>query len=372
VEYIRRENELKEGIEPKEAREGPIGLGFRVPMIIASPWSRGGQVCSQVYDHTSVLQFLEIFLKKKFGRDVKETNISDWRRTITGDLTAAFRTYDDKHPASVSFLEKDPFIEKIYNAKFKKEPADFRPLSVREIEEINQSSSSSPLMAQQERGLRPSSALPYQLYAEGKLSDDKKNFELTLTAGNEIFGKQSAGSPFNVYLPEKYAVREGGFDHVGSRSYAVVAGDRLSDSWIVQSFEKGIYHLQVYGPNGFFREFKGNTDDPDVAVLCEYERTAGLTKKPSGNLAMQIKNLSSASHYTVEIRDNAYKNKPVIKLLKAGKSAQRQGDRIVLDLGESYGWYDFTLRVQGFDHFEKRYAGRVETGKESFSDPAMG
>src|SRR6185437_2062575 len=107
-------------------------------------------------------------------------------------------------------------------------------------------------------------------------------------AGNEIFGKQSAGSPFSVYLPGKYAVPQGGFDHVGSRSYAVIAGDSLSDRWPVRSFENDIYHLRVYGPNGFFREFKGNAGDPDISVLCEYERTAGLMKKPSGNLAIQI------------------------------------------------------------------------------------
>ena len=64
VEYIRREEELSQGIPENEARGGPIGLGFRVPMILASPWSRGGKVCSQVFDHTSPLQFLEAFLNK--------------------------------------------------------------------------------------------------------------------------------------------------------------------------------------------------------------------------------------------------------------------------------------------------------------------
>ena len=57
VEFIRREQEIKEGVPEKDARGGPIGLGVRVPMIMASPWSRGGNVCSQIFDHTSVLQF---------------------------------------------------------------------------------------------------------------------------------------------------------------------------------------------------------------------------------------------------------------------------------------------------------------------------
>jgi phospholipase C len=63
----------------------PVGGGFRVPCIIVSPWTTGGWVCSQPYDHTSVLQFLERFT------GVRESNISDWRRSTFGDLTAAFR-----------------------------------------------------------------------------------------------------------------------------------------------------------------------------------------------------------------------------------------------------------------------------------------
>ncbi|CAM5781974.1 alkaline phosphatase family protein [Ottowia pentelensis] len=63
----------------------PIGGGFRVPCILISPWTAGGWVCSQPFDHTSVLQFLE----RVTG--VREPNITDWRRRTFGDLTSAFR-----------------------------------------------------------------------------------------------------------------------------------------------------------------------------------------------------------------------------------------------------------------------------------------
>jgi phospholipase C len=53
-------------------------------MVIASPWSRGGVVCSQVFDHTSPLQFLEKGLSHKTGKKVEEPNISRWRRTVCG------------------------------------------------------------------------------------------------------------------------------------------------------------------------------------------------------------------------------------------------------------------------------------------------
>ncbi len=77
---------------PKEFVKGlPIGGGFRVPCIIASPWTAGGWVCSQPFDHTSVLQFLERWT------GVAEPNITDWRRKTFGDLTAAFR-FDDGLP----------------------------------------------------------------------------------------------------------------------------------------------------------------------------------------------------------------------------------------------------------------------------------
>jgi len=63
----------------------PIGGGFRVPTIIVSPWTAGGWVCSERFDHTSSLRLLELFT------GVREPNISDWRRRTFGDFTSAFR-----------------------------------------------------------------------------------------------------------------------------------------------------------------------------------------------------------------------------------------------------------------------------------------
>ena len=64
---------------------GPYGLGPRVPMIVISPWSKGGYVCSELFDHTSVIRFIE----KRFGHDhdLGESNITPWRRAICGDWT---------------------------------------------------------------------------------------------------------------------------------------------------------------------------------------------------------------------------------------------------------------------------------------------
>ncbi|WP_158909615.1 alkaline phosphatase family protein [Granulicella sp. L56] len=71
---------------PLEFIDGlPIGAGFRVPCIVISPWTTGGHVCSQQFDHTSVLQFLEEFT------GVREPNISPWRRRTFRNLSETFR-----------------------------------------------------------------------------------------------------------------------------------------------------------------------------------------------------------------------------------------------------------------------------------------
>jgi phospholipase C len=83
---------------------GPIGLGFRVPTLIISPFSRGGFVSSDLFDHTSVLRFLET----RFGAEVP--NLSAWRRATVGDLTSAlnFKKTDHSIPALPSTLPGDP------------------------------------------------------------------------------------------------------------------------------------------------------------------------------------------------------------------------------------------------------------------------
>lgn len=85
---------------------GPIGLGFRVPMLIVSPFSRGGFVSSDLFDHTSVLRFLET----RFAAEVP--NLSAWRRATVGDLTSAFnfKSPDQSVPTLPSTLPAIPQI----------------------------------------------------------------------------------------------------------------------------------------------------------------------------------------------------------------------------------------------------------------------
>jgi len=372
TEYIRKEQEIAEGVPKRNARSGPIGLGFRVPMIIASPWSKGGKVCSEVFDHTSSLKFLEHFLRRKFGKEVIEENLTEWRRTVTGDLQSVFSDPKEQKERKVDFLQKNSFIEKIYNAKFKKVPS-FKMLTRDEIEQINRDPMGAALMSHQEPGVRPARPIPYELYAEGKLSADKKSFELTMEAGDKVFGKQAVGSPFNVYAPNAYVTMETeGTDHpvfepVRAWHYAVKAGDRLSDDYSLSHFDAGKYHLCVYGPNGFFREFVGNSEDPEMELSCEYENARLLNGKLSGNIALRVKNKGHAALLDISIKDHAYGNETVTRKISADSETV-----VILNLKKSAGWYDFSVILNGASEYSRRYAGHVETGKESVTDPHMG
>lgn len=354
VEYVA--NEEQQSIKD-QARESSIGLGYRVPLVIASPWSRGGWVNSEVFDHTSSLQFLEKFLGKKFGKKIEESNISTWRRTVCGDLTSAFRPYNNEKLNKPEFLNRDEFVESIHKAQFKNPPSNFKRLTKDEIAKINKAPRSSP-MPSQEQGIRSSCALPYELYVDGMLSDDKNSFEISMKAGNNFFGDSSAGSPFQVYAPGKY-----GDDEVRSWDYTVAAGDELKDHWRITDFANEYYHLRVYGPNGFFREFRGNKKDAAIDVKLKYEEK---NKKPTGKIILQITNNDKRSQ-TVMIADNSYKTGKKEQLLAAGSSKN-----VLFDTSKSFGWYDVSVKLKGNSSSEKRYAGRVETGTASKTDPLMG
>jgi len=362
VEYVTLTQDMKK-YDEKHARESPIGLGYRVPLVIASPWSRGGNVCSQVFDHTSIIQFIEKFLKGKYNTPIKENNISAWRRTVCGDLTSVFKPYNGEKTAPLPFPAMNDFLEGIHKAKFKKDPSGYRSLQANEITAINKRMPGNSTMPVQEKGIRPAMPLPYQLLAEARLSAGKNAVELQLTASTVVFGKQSAGSPFNVYAYTGKGVQV--------RSYAVSAGDSLNDIFAIDDFNNRQYQICVYGPNGFFREVKGSDHDPVLGISVDYERDKKDDQKLTGNIVITVINGASGQAPVVEMTDNAYKTGKHSLALGAMASSREQS-KLVLDLSKSFGWYDFTVRVKGNAGFEKRYAGHVETGKSSFTDPFMG
>ncbi|TDO21657.1 phosphocholine-specific phospholipase C [Pedobacter duraquae] len=332
-------------------RGGPVGLGYRVPLVIASPWSRGGNVCSEVFDHTSVLQLMEKLLSHRTGKKIEAANISSWRRTICGDLSSVFQPY---HGESVKFPVrpvKERFMEQIYNSQFKPDPLGYIQLSAAQIAEANAHPSISSVLPKQEPGIRKSTALPYEIYADGFVNRDTGKFDLTLTAGNKLFGKTSSGVPFTIY-------RSG----LAPASYAVSAGEWLKDAYQIAD---RAYAFEVHGPNGFYRKFSGLGSDPDVQIRCKYE-LSGQLNQLTGHVLLELMG-SVDQPLKVLIRDNAYHAEPMQLELLA-----REPKNIVWNTGKSYGWYDFSVFISGYDAFEYRFAGRVETGKSSHTDPFMG
>jgi phospholipase C len=361
LDFATRDQQTNPSATESNIRESAIGLGYRVPMIIASPWTRGGFVCSEVFDHTSSLQFVENFLEKKLNKKVREENITQWRRTICGDLTSAFRPYHGEKISSPRFLDRKPFIEGIHQAQFKGAPANYKKLSIAEIEQINKDHVQSPYFPKQEIGIRSACALPYELYTHSHFNKEKNSFGIAFKAGNRFFGDTSAGSPFRVYAVDPYQKEE-----LRAWDYSVAAGDTLQDEWNIGDFENDRYHLKIYAPNGFYREFTGDIHNPLLTIACEYETSRLNAAKLTGNVVVNITNHDTKAH-TLTINDNSYKTKSQKQVLAAGAKAS-----VVLDLSKNFNWYDFSVKVKGHDAFEERFAGRVETGLVTKTDPLMG
>jgi phospholipase C len=297
---------------------GPYGLGVRVPMIVVSPWTRGGWVNSQLLDHTSLIRFLEARFAHRRG-DLVESNITPWRRAVVGDLTTAF---DFKTPNArrVALPETDEF-----------KPVDL----VRSPDEVPVPPADQRL-PRQERGVRPARAIPYTLHVDGHAS--AASFRIDFASS----GRAAA----------VFQVRSTGADQE-PRTYTVEPGKHLADTWDVVSD----YDLSVFGPNGFFRGFKGG-QQVNLNVKAAYD-------EHHGEISLEIKNRSS-ERATVTVR-NAYASRATTFTIKPGEAETKQ-----TSLSRTRGWYDLVITVAGDPHFEYRYAGHLENGEDSISDPAMG
>jgi len=320
-------------------RDHAIGLGYRVPLVVASPWSRGGAVNSEVFDHTSVIRFLETWLAAK-GRAVKETNISDWRRTVCGDLTSTFRAYDGERLDRPSALDRNATVERIHSARFRDPPHGGTALTREAIAQTD-------VGAFQEAGTRASCPLPYELVVNAEHLAE--GLAITFEARTRAFDAASAGAPFNVY---SYG------SAFSSRSYAVRAGDAITDVIPVDPS----YRVRVDGPNGFMREFTrgeaGGESSGGLSVSCDY----GNDGSTSGTLRISLVN-HGAVDQLVDVRDAAYGAPARTVHLRAGEHTS-----ISIDTAPTHRWYDLAVHANAMTY---RFAGRMETGRWSVSDPAM-
>jgi phospholipase C len=352
-------------------RAGPIGLGYRVPLVIASPWSRGGYINSEVSDHTSILKLLEKWLTHKTGKPVREPNITSWRRAMCGDLSSVFRPYHGEKIDLPKPVERLPFLESIHGAQFKQGPTIAQSFTAQEIEQFKTNpASKSPRLPRQEAGTRPSCPLPYELTVDGALSTDRQSFAIRFAAGNKRFGANSAGAPFHVYTPAPLRTAGAGASiWVPGRAwaYAVAPGELVDDAWRLADFQDGFYDLRVHGPNGFFRHFRGTADDPFISILVE---PAPITASAPASLNVFLTNRDPKKACTLLLADPTYRNtSETIELTPAEtKDAKRT---LTIDCAKSAGWHALLITSPASPKFLRHYAARLETGQESTSDPAM-
>ena len=305
---------------------GPYGLGVRVPMLVISPWSRGGWVNSELFDHTSLIKFVE----QRFGgrERVRSPNITAWRRAVTGDLTSAFDFRRPNHdPVALPSTAG-------YAPKTSQRQPDYKP-SV----PVQQA------VPAQEPGVRPARALPYELHARGKVD---------VTAAKVAIELANTGLAAAVFQ-----VRSGS-DQRGPWTYTVGAHDRLTDTWSFAADHATGYDLSVYGPNGFFRSLKGGLvrGSANVSVETIYEPDLEAITLEIRNLGARLDRLHIASGYAGE------------RVVRRVEPGERFALRFALQ--RSFGWYDFTLTTESDRGFTHRVAGHLETGNDSMSDPALG
>jgi phospholipase C len=323
ISTVATTNELFTGSPSYPASQytpGPYGLGMRVPMIVISPWSKGGWVNSEVFDHTSLIRFME----RRFG--VLEPNITPWRRAVTGDLTSAFN-FESPNEAIVPLPST----------------AAYEPPNQNRYPDYVPTPPTNQALPEQEPGTRPARALPYELHVDAEVNASHEGVQLLFRNTGE------SGAVFQV---------RSGDGQTGPWTYTVGAGDQTSDSFGTTGATS--YDFSVFGPNGFLRTFGGGlaAGSGNLTVNAIYD-------KESEGIAVVIRN-DGSSDEKVSIFD-AYSGKTRTYLLHPHDSITYASR-----LQESFGWYDLTVRADSDASFERQLAGHVETGRPSVTDPAIG
>ncbi|MGW1289075.1 phosphocholine-specific phospholipase C [Streptomyces sp. CG4] len=295
---------------------GAYGLGQRVPMLVVSPWSKGGYVCSETFDHTSIIRFIE----GRFG--VHEPNVSPWRRAITGDLTSAFdfSRKDIKPVALPSTTAYEPPDHNRHPDYVPKPPAN-------------------PALPKQERGHRPTRPLKYAPLVDASADTAAGKLTLTFASGAH------AGAGFLVTSGNRTD---------GPWTYTTEAGKSLSDTWN-SVYSAGLHDLTVHGPNGFLRVFKGKGKAAGPEATARHvgdHLELTFTNKGSGTVKLKLVNGYGGSPAAVSVRPGATVKHTV-------------------DLTASKRWYDVTVTCDADPAFLRGFAGHVENGRPGVSDPAI-
>lgn len=312
----------------------PVGLGPRVPMLVISPWSKGGRVCSQLFDHTSKIRFLEEWLVAGRGKERAKVEcelISPWRRAVCGDLTSAFdfSKPNKTWPASVP---KSAAYQRVTGKPYPQPPA-VQTLPKQEP---------CPTVT----GTRYACALPYELSVHGGYKGGKQ-FEL------DFANDGTAGAAYIVYS----SLRSD-----GPWYYTVEPGKSIEQE--IWNWTGNSYQLTVHGANGYLRGFQGAlglaAGGAKPEVRSSYDRDRGA-------LGLSLLNTGGAKPCRFTITDMAYGAEPAVYTVAAGQSLS-----VDLALDASFGWYDLNVSCDADAGWSRQLAGHVETGRASRTDPQIG
>ncbi|MEP7457125.1 phospholipase C, phosphocholine-specific [Phyllobacterium sp. SB3] len=340
-----------------EASAGkPIGLGIRVPMLVISPWSSGGRVCSETFDHTSVIQFLEAWHQAR-GIDAPTTfgNIWSWRQAITGDLTSAF-DFDRTKVKPMDKLVDAIQPTKIYSPG-ERQVAKSAGAYIPGIKDVNADPDAArPVSVKQDQTSCDLLPVGYDFQTLcGFTADSPPKLKITFRNRGQL------GASFTIL---SYDRNDGGwFDSVEGVKQGSAPID-IFDVWNmnmnkVSGWSSQQYSYAVHGPNGYLAEFRGelqSVGDNQIAHLADVKPSAdGKTIEfIFGNWPSANGKLKAVSAYTGEERT-----------IDSGAKA--------VSFETKDGWYDISfVDAINSSKYLRRYAGHAENGKISRTDPAIG
>ena len=295
----------------------PIGLGVRVPTIVVSPWSRGGYVCSQVFDHTSVIRFLEQWT------GVQEPNISDWRRQVCGDLTSAF---DFTSPdTSYPFLPVSASVTCVSNVT----PVPPLPQTV-------------PV---QEPGTNLSRARPYRSNAFSFA--DCANHRLGITMTNA--GIASA----------HFAIYANAFRTDGPWQYDVPASGSVTDYFSVLT-NGGRYDFTCYGPHTFHQRFAGS-----ITTNCDLLNVQASLNPDGNSIVLAFQN-ATTTPVTFTVTNNAQPSPVVSYTVQPGYLVTHTFPGAV----DPDGLYSLAAAASTDPTFLREFEGDTDTAELQFTTNA--
>jgi phospholipase C len=307
-----------------------VGLGPRVPMLVVSPWSKGGHVCSQLFDHTSQLRFLEewLVIKGRARAQVECQQVSPWRRAVCGDLTSAFDFQRPNQTWPQALPSNPPYV--LVTGKPSPVPPAVQTLPSQEP-------------CADAGGTRPARGLRYAVAVDGVINTARQ-----LVLGFRNTGRH--GAAFTVFSN----VRSD-----GPWYYAVEAGKSIdAEAW---AWSGDAYGLSVHGPNGFLREFAGSLAAGAAApqLRIEYDEV-------NLDVVLRLVNPGTTAA-TFTIADKAYGRPSSQHIVAAGVTVA-----VRWPLVASFGWYDLEVRCSHDASWSRRCAGHVDNGQPTRTDPVLG